>query len=301
MDLDRLNEFVVLASFLSFRRAADQLTISQPILSARIASLEKSIGIPLFDRDTHCVSLTEEGKRFLKDARELTQLDSGIRTRLASVGADEYRSLRIIMSGFSVVPLLGPFLDVYNARYPNLHLELLDDTAFGFFGALGNAGVDLYFTYDPSPAAFPDLQRKLLLTTSLCAFLPKDHKLAYQSTLSLEMLDGENIIPWPETKDTYMRNYQLGLLDKRGIRYFLYQSNVSPFFFLLLVPIGKGLVLCPWIMRGMTPPNSVCIPIEGKGTNVSMYMYYRSSNMNPLLNDFITAFESWIQTEERSI
>ena len=49
----------------SFSRAAANLYISQPALSATVKKIEKKIGMPLFDRSTVPIQLTECGRRSL--------------------------------------------------------------------------------------------------------------------------------------------------------------------------------------------------------------------------------------------
>ncbi len=55
----------------SFSKAAQNLYISQPSLSARIKKVEERIGVPLFDRSTSPLQLTEVGKAYIEAAEEI--------------------------------------------------------------------------------------------------------------------------------------------------------------------------------------------------------------------------------------
>ncbi|MEV4560671.1 LysR family transcriptional regulator [Kitasatospora sp. NPDC049285] len=68
-DLAQLRAFVTVAEQLHFRRAAEQLAISQQGVSKRIAALERELGVRLVDRGRSAVGLTEAGRRFLEPAR----------------------------------------------------------------------------------------------------------------------------------------------------------------------------------------------------------------------------------------
>ena len=58
----KLRVFRILADSLNFRRAADELRLTQPAVTAQVKSLEESLGIALFDRIGRDVALTPAGK-----------------------------------------------------------------------------------------------------------------------------------------------------------------------------------------------------------------------------------------------
>lgn len=64
LDLDWLEDFLALAESGNFSRAAQARNIAQPAFSRHIKALEEWVGVDLFDRGSHPVTLTEAGKRF---------------------------------------------------------------------------------------------------------------------------------------------------------------------------------------------------------------------------------------------
>ena len=56
----------------SFSRAAKNLYISQPSLSATIKKLEQDIGVTIFDRSTTPVQLTDAGKVYIETTRQIS-------------------------------------------------------------------------------------------------------------------------------------------------------------------------------------------------------------------------------------
>lgn len=70
MDINRLNEFITLATLLNYSKAANQLYLTQPALSRHIHDLEQTLGTQLFIRDTHNVHLNPSAKSFSKKLRK---------------------------------------------------------------------------------------------------------------------------------------------------------------------------------------------------------------------------------------
>jgi DNA-binding transcriptional LysR family regulator len=69
LELKHLTSFVAVAERLSFVRAAGDLHLSQPALTAQIKHLEEELGVQLFIRNRRTVRLTEAGTLFLIEAR----------------------------------------------------------------------------------------------------------------------------------------------------------------------------------------------------------------------------------------
>jgi LysR family transcriptional regulator, hypochlorite-specific transcription factor HypT len=71
MDLIWLEDFLAIAEDRGFSRAAERRHVTQPALSRRIASLEKWLGTPLFERSSHTLTLTQAGETFRHTAEEV--------------------------------------------------------------------------------------------------------------------------------------------------------------------------------------------------------------------------------------
>lgn len=74
MELRVLNYFLMVAREENITKAANILHVTQPTLSRQLIQLEKELGVKLFIRSSHNVSLTEEGMLLKRRAKELLSL-----------------------------------------------------------------------------------------------------------------------------------------------------------------------------------------------------------------------------------
>jgi len=125
--LDDLAAFLAVATHQSFTRAAAQLGISQPALSAKITALEARLGVRLLTRSTRSVSTTDAGERLAKSIRP--HFD-GIAAGLAELGELRDKpagSLRITSVEHASQTILLPALAVLLRNYPDITVDVFND------------------------------------------------------------------------------------------------------------------------------------------------------------------------------
>lgn len=79
MNLKQLEAFVHVAEGESFSKAAKELFLTQPTVSAHIAGLEKELNARLFVRNTKEVKLSEEGKLLYDSAKQIVALQKKLK------------------------------------------------------------------------------------------------------------------------------------------------------------------------------------------------------------------------------
>src|SRR5713226_3029646 len=123
VDLVSISQALVVADYLSFRRAASVLGIRPSAVSRRVRSLEDLLGVSLFERQHTGVRVTSAGARFFLEAREvLGQLDHAVRAAgTAGRGAVGRLSIGIwssIGTGF-----LRELIGAYSERHPDVAIQ----------------------------------------------------------------------------------------------------------------------------------------------------------------------------------
>lgn len=159
--LRQLTVFIAVVEYGSMAKAAEHLSISQPVISKMIATLEQTLGVPLLERSRLGVEPTLYGKALLKRSIALcNDLRSGV-DELQSLADPTMGELRIgstepVMSG-----LLPTIIDRLSRQYPKLALHVIEGEPPELQDRhLRNHDIDLMIGRLPSstPAADTDVQ-----------------------------------------------------------------------------------------------------------------------------------------------
>ncbi len=103
MYLRQLEQFVMLAEVLNFRRAAERLNMAQPPLSVSMRKLEERLGVELFDRRGRTVTLTEAGSEALEEARKVLFHAAEMARRARAVAPSAHGHARSAFADFWVL------------------------------------------------------------------------------------------------------------------------------------------------------------------------------------------------------
>ncbi len=142
LDLNQLLAFERIARERSFSRAAWELGIAQPTISARIRGLERELGMPLFTRAGRRVGLTDAGASFLPYARRVLDIlrEGTEAARQTQAGGRGRMTIGVLesLSGHFLAPPLAQFRAVapgvevvVRAGRHEIMLELLRDGIIG--------------------------------------------------------------------------------------------------------------------------------------------------------------------------
>ena len=205
MELRQIQYFLAVAEELNFSRAAVRLQIAQPPLSRQIRQLEEELGVELFHRTKRQVQLTEAGRAFLEEARQiLAQVEQGVRVaQRASRG--EIGRLVVGFEGSSTYDVIPMSLKVYRERFPEVDLVVYAMTTEEQIQALLERRIGIGFVV--SPINDKRLAIETILRESLILAIPENHPLATRTSVRVRELESEPFI-------TFQRDRGCGLYDQ---------------------------------------------------------------------------------------
>lgn len=147
MDIRSLGIFIEVAELGSFTKAGEKLGYSQPTISFQIKQLEKEMGVSLFDRIGHAVSLTDAGRDALRYAQSICHLSQEM--LLDTSGYREPSGvLRLGMPDSLCEPLIVGHFSEFRRRYPKVSLVVTAADTGRLLEFLDHNEADLILTMD---------------------------------------------------------------------------------------------------------------------------------------------------------
>ncbi len=124
MTTQQLTYVIAVAECQSISKAAEKLYVTQPSLSQYIHSIEKQLGMKLFDRSLSPIQLTDAGKLYVEWARKILAMEESMNNAMSDLMGLETGSVRIGASSFRVRCLLARSIASFHAKYPSIHLTI---------------------------------------------------------------------------------------------------------------------------------------------------------------------------------
>ena len=214
MDTQSLQAFIAVADTTSFSLAGEQLHLTQPAISKRIATLEHQTGAKLFDRINRRVSLTEAGRLLLPRARQILQLVEDSRRTLSNLSGSVEGSLTLATSHHVGLHRLPPVLKAFTQRYPDVDLDLrFLDSEQAYHGVVAGEIELAVVTLSPRPN--PQVESVPVWIDRLRFVAAPDHSLAARGELALSTLVGyPAVLPGPLT---FTRDIVVGSFSRAGL------------------------------------------------------------------------------------
>jgi DNA-binding transcriptional LysR family regulator len=192
--IEQLEYLAAVARLGSFRRAAEELHISQPALSSSVRSLERELGVDILERGRHGARISEPGRDLLPYIRSVLEAHDELR----QAASGEHASTRIVRIGTvntATIPLLTPVIRKLRALHPMTQVEIIGAQRADIKRALLEGSIDVglanYLAGDDMP---PDLEATVLLEGRPVVCLRPDSALAARAAVRVSDLRAASLI-----------------------------------------------------------------------------------------------------------
>lgn len=286
MELRHLRYFIAVAEELHFSRAAERLQIAQPPLSQQIRSLEKELGVQLFERTKRRVQLTEAGQIFLEEARlVLIQVEQAVRAaQRASRG--EIGRLGVGVNSSATQSYVPEILRVFRERFPCVELVLHELTSHKQVQRIRDNRIDVGFLWlqnvEDSALSFMSIWQEPLIVA-----LPETHPLASLPQIPLEALVREPFVVPPRYLGAGFYSQIISLCQQAGFSPKVAQEAMLMQTIVSLVAGGVGVALVPASLQNLQRVGVVYKALQGQTPELEMAIVWRRDNSSPILREFL--------------
>jgi len=284
--LRHLRYFLAAAEVENFNLAAARLHVAQPALSRRIRDLEATLGITLFERERKRVRLTEAGRSFFDESRQL-MLD--LERAVARARRLEGVSSGTLCIGVTNTALrhveVSRALREFHSAYPAVRIQIDPPGNRTLIAAIRSGALDGAFIHT-RPAGDSGIEYVEVARERFSVALPTTHRLADAPRITLADLRGEGFL-WlpresaPELHDEMLDACLAGGLNPRIEQYLL--NEVSR---LHLVAEGMGISFVTGAFDDFIPAGVVLKEVEDLDLTMKLEFVWQGDNPSPYVGQF---------------
>lgn len=299
MELRHLRYFTTLAEELHYGRAAERLYIAQPALSKQIVSLERELGVTLFDRSRRRVELTPSGRLLLPEAQRLVELSTRLAQSARRVRDGLVGTLRLAYTGPVAESALPELLGLHHRLYPDTIISLreattqvvLDDVRDGVFDA-----AFLRWINDDT-----DLELVKVKVEPAVLAVPDEHPFAARERIRFAELRGQPLVMMTRDVEPQLYEHALVLCARAGFSPSTVHEADSVQTTLSMVASGLGLAVVTSSAQLTTRAGIRYLPLVEPTPSVTLYLAHRKDHISPSLAAFLrsvrTAKTKWETSE----
>ena len=149
MTTAQYRNFVTVAECRSITRAARELRIAQPALSAQIKRIEEKYGAALLIRYPRFVELTDAGRAFYQAAKTILQIEENASIEISNLSSNEEGMLRLGITPFMPDLSFRRILQAYYRKFPDVFVALYEETLDAILTSLETGVVEIAIITSP--------------------------------------------------------------------------------------------------------------------------------------------------------
>lgn len=286
MDKNQLRNFIELSHALNFSSVAKQQFISQPALTNQISRLEDELGVKLFHRTKHGVSLTYAGTEFYNYASDILDKIDRAERRMRDIGDGRTGFLKI-SAVTSIEAHITDYIAEFNRRYSDIQISLDSGTGTQQIMAINKKSFDVYFSFTSLLESSGTLETLPLDPDMYAVYISERY--AHEVQLdNFSWLNGKNLLTESRSDGPFLISQTMELLESMGVEpgnIIHYPSGAT---ILMAVRAGLGFTLLPASMNlGSVPSDILVIPVQMPEAVIGNSMGWHRDNKNVATHKFI--------------
>lgn len=285
-ELKYMEAAIAVAEELSFSRAAKRLHLSQPAVTKYIAELEEMLGVILFMRDHHVVTLTEAGRVYVEEARIGVLHGERAVQAARSAGRDSELTLNIGRSPYADPYFTSTLLATRLPLYPRLRLNMSSGFSCDLTRDILSGELDLALVIEPP---LSDLLTSVTIDESpLYVVMSKEDELASHPFISFHQLANKHWILFqrqthPPLYDLIQKLSEQQKILPSAIQHFMIPEDAIP----LMGSCGTVMIVGKSAALRIARDGLTLRPLDEAVLMVSTLLLSRSDNDSKLLSELL--------------
>jgi LysR family transcriptional regulator, benzoate and cis,cis-muconate-responsive activator of ben and cat genes len=285
MELRHLKYFIAVAEEKNFTRASERLFIAQPPLSRSIQQLEEELGVPLFERGSRPLKLTQAGEFFYAHAQELINKSRELKSMTQRVG----QITKTLSIGFVASTMYGKFpkiIRLYRSKYNNIDLNLIELSTMDQLRSLKEGSIDIGFGRVRHED--PNIRRIILREEKLMCAVPLGHKLCeIDGPIHAKDMADENLIVFPKNPRPSFADQVLNGFRDRAVEPKKIVEVKDLQIAIGLVAAGEGISIVPKSLQGMKRDDVVYLDLNEKHAVSPIIMSVRAMDKSQEIQNML--------------
>ena len=179
------------------RRAADILGINPSVISRQIAQLERTLELPLLERQGRNVALTEAGRLLAEDYHESRQRREKLESLLKDLRHMRGGTISVRIGGGLVTTFIESVMSTFSQSWPNVFVDISVGNMQEMLNDIASGEADMAVAF--GPIGNPELKRHSFQWGPICAVVSPQHPIARQSMVTIDELTQYRLIALTES------------------------------------------------------------------------------------------------------
>lgn len=284
VELRHLRYFVMVAELNNVSKAAQKLRVAQPALSRQVHDLETELGVRLLERNSRGVTLTDAGRRFAEEARDiLSRVDAAAKAAKA-VAKGEIGELHLGYAPSPTAELLPRLMHAFQNVAPGVRLILHDRSTTELLRGLSEGTLHAALLVRPEEAPPKGLAYESLLEYPMCVAVAPSHPLARSPFVSLQRLKKERLVAYSRSDYGDYHLLLERLFAPLGSVPEISEECDSGSSLIAAVEAHRGVAIVPSVIRCLAGGRLKLRPIRPEVTALDVGFAYCAQQKAPAVN-----------------
>jgi len=298
VELRHLRYFIAAAEEENVSRAALKLHVSQPALSRQIRDLEEELRFPLFQRTAKSVQLTEAGRAFLAEARDVLKRADDAVDRARAIATGGHGELHVGYAPSPTARILPTTLRAFQTRMSKVRVRLHDLSSEEMVAGLREGEIEVAVLVRPTRAMLRGLRFEELARDPICLAVPPKHPLARHRTVTIAEVAREPLVVF--SREDYPDYHELldAIFAGSKLRPRIAEECDSSTSLIAAVESGAGVAIVPEALACLAGPRLKLIPISPAPAPLVLGLAWPDKAISAVAQTFVECARGELTTNE---